>query len=104
LAVPQAGEQASVSPDERKLQNELIFRDANERIRRAQQEIAVQADTVPFICECSDVRCHTIVQMSVAEYEDVRAGEMRFLIAPDHDATDGDVVERGERFWVLAKS
>ena len=93
-----------MGPDQRKLQNELIFRDANERIRRAQQEIAVQADTVPFICECSDMRCHTIVQMTVAEYEGVRAEEMRFLIAPDHDATDGDVVERSEHFWVLAKS
>ncbi|HZR94566.1 MAG TPA: hypothetical protein VFA56_02660 [Gaiellaceae bacterium] len=90
--------------DSRKLRNELIFRDANERIRRAQSELELPDDPMPFICECSDERCRQIVQLTQAEYEDVRAGDRTFFIAPGHDASDGEVVARGDRHWVLQKA
>jgi hypothetical protein len=93
-----------MSVADRKLQNELIFRDSNERIRRAQLELGTDVATVPFICECSNIRCHTIVHMTATEYERLRREELWFLIAPDHDASDGTIVERYERYWILEKS
>ena len=83
--------------EDRKLQNEVIFRDSNERIRRAQLEMPADGGTVPFICECA------IVHLTGDEYERIRRESMWFLIAPDHDASDGEVVERTERYWVLGK-
>ena len=90
--------------EDRRLQNEMIFRDSNERIRRAQLGMTVDGETVPFICECMDIRCQTIVHMTGDEYERVRHEEMTFLIAPDHDASDGEVAERTDRYWILRKS
>jgi hypothetical protein len=90
--------------EDRRLQNEMIFRDANERIRRAQLGMQVNGETVPFICECLDIRCHTIVHMTADEYERVRGHERWFLIAPDHDASDGEVVEQFDRYWILGKT
>jgi hypothetical protein len=99
-----AGEHAVVTSDERKLQNELIFRDANERIRRAQAAMEIApAGPVPFICECADVACHTIVRMAGDEYESLRAADDRFLIAPGHDAADGEIVDRRDGYWVVKK-
>jgi hypothetical protein len=89
--------------EDRKLQNEVIFRDSNERIRRAQLEMQTDGGTVPFICECADIRCHTIVHLTSDEYERIRRESLWFLIAPDHDASDGEVVERTERYWILGK-
>ena len=90
--------------EDRRLQNEMIFRDSNERIRRAQLGMTADGETVPFICECMDIRCHTIVHMTADEYERVRREEMTFLIAPDHDASDGEIGERTDRYWILRKS
>jgi hypothetical protein len=93
-----------MSVADRKLQNELIFRDSNERIRRVQRELEMDVQTVPFICECSDIWCHTVVHLTASEYERVRGRDEWFLIAPEHDASDGEIAERSDRFWILEKA
>jgi hypothetical protein len=86
----------------RKLQIELIFRDANERIRRASRELDA-VDPLPFLCECIEPACRQIVQLSAAEYDAVRSGDRCFLIAPGHDHEEGDVIERQGSHWILRK-
>jgi hypothetical protein len=60
--------------------------------------------TVPFICECSDILCHTVVHLTTSEYERIRGRDAWFLIAPEHDASDGEIIDRTDRFWTLAKT
>jgi hypothetical protein len=61
---------------------ESAFREVNEAIARTAGSIG--ADGADFICECADPTCAARVSVSLADYEEIRAGSMRFLIAPGH--------------------
>jgi hypothetical protein len=88
--------------DRRKLENELTFREANERLRSTQAELGVDDERVPFICECHDVHCRTVVLLAPAEYMDVRARDCAFFVAPDHEGDD-DVVATFDRYTIVEK-
>jgi hypothetical protein len=76
--------------EERIARNDSIFRDANEQINAS----AIEHDTgeeqaVPFICECADEHCTTIVPLSRSEYEDVRTDSRQFLTVFGHERFEG---------------
>jgi hypothetical protein len=91
-----------MSPDERKARNEALFREANEEIRRVQLELGLTHGRMPFICECDDEACRTIVRLTADEYERVRANGALFLVALEHP-TEGRIVERRDGYWVSQK-
>lgn len=66
--------------------NEAIFRSANERIELEAEAIGAVGGTVPFVCECPDPSCTDLVELTLLEYEDVRAGPTRFFCVPGHEA------------------
>jgi hypothetical protein len=68
---------------ERIAENQVTFRDANERIEATADEMNL-AGPVPFICECSDPTCIEIVRLDFDEYEDVRQYPRRFFTVPGH--------------------
>ena len=81
--------------------NEERFRNANERLRSRLVEL-VGLDRVPFVCECADGECLEVVDVTIAEYESVRARPRAYLLAPGHDVRlVGRVVERNDRFVVV---
>ena len=90
---------------ERSAKNEAAFREQNERIEEARIEILGGDDerSTPFLCECEDVTCTSVVLVTLDEYEAARASRRRFLIAPGHVADNARVVERHERFWLVEK-
>jgi hypothetical protein len=88
--------------------NDATFREANERLRQVVEELGVGADgePMPFLCECADPRCTTVVRLSVGEYEEVRASPVRFLNAHGHHASAqgwAQVVEEFDRYAVVEK-
>jgi hypothetical protein len=92
---------AAMTLDERRARNEILFREANEEIRRVQNELSLVDGEMPFICECEDERCREVVRMTSAEYERIRAKSRNFAVAPGHDA--GTIIARSERFHVSEK-
>lgn len=75
---------------ERIARNNDTFRQANEQIREA--AITHGVETVPFICECADERCTTVVRLSLARYAEIRASARQFFCIPDHlPAEEGGV-------------
>lgn len=78
------------SRGERIARNDSAFREANERIAQAASEYE-RVERVPFICECATESCTVIVNLSLAEYEDVRSAPTRFFVAPGHQASEGVV-------------
>jgi hypothetical protein len=92
-----------VHANDRKLQNELLFRDANEAIKRTQEDLGLEDGYLPFLCECFDEACRTIVHLTAAEYAAVRGAGRSFVIAPAHPSDDGAVAEQTDRYWVLDK-
>jgi hypothetical protein len=96
---------ATELPEERIARNDAVFRDANERIRASAE--AYDAETVPFLCECADLSCRTVILLDLSEYEAIRASGRRFLNAPGHEETHegtGRVIVRRPSYVVFEKA
>ena len=79
---------------ERRLaRNEVLFRETNEAIERGQW-LEDPAKRVRFRCECSRVTCGDAVEITLAEYEQVRQFPRRFVIAAGHEMPEIETVVR----------
>ena len=89
--------------DDRMLENEELFRTANERLHQRVEE-TVTGEPVPFLCECLDELCLERVEMTLKAYRHVRASPDTFAVVPGHAAPSGEVVveDHGE-FHVVQK-
>ena len=85
---------------ERESQTQARSRDDNEA--RAHTD-APAVGLGAFRCECGDEGCTCEIQLTLAEYESVRAYATHFVIARDHENPESEqVVEEHERFAVVA--
>jgi hypothetical protein len=75
---------------ERIAENQSTFREANEQIEAAADNMALRGP-VPFICECPDRSCMEIVRLTLHAYEEIRQHPRRFFTAPGHEALSVDV-------------
>ena len=72
--------------------NEAAFRDRNEWTRRENERFATRAATFAIVCECGDAGCQAPISLTIAEYEAVRAYATRFVVAPNHEDPESDVL------------
>jgi|ERR687896_494831 hypothetical protein len=89
---------------ERIAKNNLIFREANEKIRARADDAPLEH--VPFLCECPDPECMTIVRLTLPEYQAVRADPAHFFTAAGHEEAEqtvGRVVSRNDSYVVVEK-
>ncbi len=88
---------------ERLAHNEDVFRELNERIEAGTWVVSAE-QRIAFTCECAALGCNVLVELTVAEYESVRAHARRFLLAPGHELPAIEtVVHRGEGYVVVEK-
>jgi hypothetical protein len=91
---------------ERRLaQNEALYREVNERIsEQAERHDGRPHALYQFLCECSNLDCNLRLDVTLGEYEAVRAFPRRFVIAPDHHLPDVEqiVADQGA-FCVIEK-
>ena len=88
--------------DVKRAHTESLFRDVNERIAESAQRF--EADTTQFVCECADPNCAHRIEVTLDEYEDVRADGATFMLEPGHEHEDIErVVERRGRFHIVEK-
>jgi hypothetical protein len=90
---------------ERAARNESLFREHNESVE-LDHAIYRHSGLAEWICECADAACAVPVQLTVAEYEAVRADATHFLVAPGEAHITADierVVKREERYWIVEK-
>jgi hypothetical protein len=81
---------------------ESLFRDVNERIADAAQELG--ASSAEFVCECADPACSERFAAHLEEYEAVRADGRRFLVAPGHEEASYErIVEEENEHRVIQK-
>jgi hypothetical protein len=77
--------------------------DANERLRAAQERLGLSGEQrLPFLCECEDVTCRSIIRLAVAEYGEARTSADRCLCADGH-APAGRVVGSGDGYVIVEK-
>jgi len=90
--------------EERIAKNEASFRLINERLQDGLRRLPHPPELIPFVCECGSRRCTGAVELSLEEYEAVRAHPDRFAVLPDHVFPEYEnVVERHERYVVVEK-
>jgi hypothetical protein len=87
--------------------NDSAFRDANEQVRaRASEHLTAVDQLVPFLCECADEDCTTIIQLTLVEYEDVRTDSRQFLNVIGHERAEGpiEIISKNHNHLVVRKS
>jgi hypothetical protein len=92
------------SRDDRMRENEEAFRAANNGLRRQVEHLVEDGGRIPFLCECLDELCLARVEMTLQQYELVRASDDTFAVAPGHAAPSGEaVVSEEDGFHVVRK-
>jgi hypothetical protein len=88
----------------RAAKNEVVLRDLNERLEAHERWLGQRFSE--WVCECADVNCMRPVELSIEEYEAVRAEPTQFIVAPGEEHVSPGierVVQREERYWVVEK-
>ncbi len=83
-------------------ENEVIFRDANQEIERRRAELDVPGST-PFLCECEEERCKSLIFLSQDEYAEARTKPNWFILAPGHKFRTGTIRSSTDRFDLVEK-
>jgi hypothetical protein len=97
------GEEAAVDAEDRIAHNETLFREVNERIEAGQWPTE-RGEPVAFRCECGSLRCNLLVEITLADYEQVRASATYFVLIPGHEIPAIEhVVEREANYVVVEK-
>jgi hypothetical protein len=86
-------------------ENEVLFREVNEKLRGLNESFSIILEKAEFVCECADVTCTERVSITLEQYEQVRSDPRRFIIRKGHDVPDVEtVVVEGEGFDVVEKN
>lgn len=90
--------------EERELQNRTLRREVNERIAALIDGFYTKAEepVMTVFCECGSQECMTPIEMSLAEYQAVRAGPTRWVISSAHiDAAADSIIARRNGYALI---
>jgi hypothetical protein len=93
--------------DERIAWNEALFRAANERMHAwSEREEKSASERHMCFCECGDLECKGRLWLTTAEYETIRADELRFAVLVGHVFPEIErvVSEHDGRYMVVEKT
>ena len=88
--------------EERIVNNEALFRAANERMAKWDEQHTSEP-TEAYFCECADVACREKVWLHQHEYEAVRADPLHFFVAPGHVIPDVETVVEEHDGWLVVE-
>jgi hypothetical protein len=94
-------EQQTLS-EERAARNEVLFREANEKLGEKRQELDLHGRT-PFVCECGEPTCTELVRLALEDYEHVRSQANWFLIVAGHHAQSARMAEEHGSYVIVEK-
>jgi hypothetical protein len=92
--------------EERLANNEVLFRDINERIADIAEPQGIPGDdhVYEFLCECSNIGCDLRLPLTLRLYESVRKDPTHFIVAPGHELPEIEIVlSRTEGYQVVQK-
>ena len=82
--------------------NEATIRDVNEGIERGQWP-GEEDSPVGFRCECARLGCNQLIELTVREYEEIRANPRRFLVVPGHEFPDVETVVESRAGYLIVE-
>ena len=91
--------------EERIAKNETVFRAANREIEHAEQEEGGGTHrAIEVLCECGRPGCSGLIQLTIAEYNDVHSQDDRFVVVRGHEnAGIEKVVEERVDYLIVDK-
>lgn len=102
----------SHTPDEHNLEakrragrREANLRTLNERIAAANERLSASSgdDVLSLVCECSMPQCEESIEVTAADFEQMREETTRFLVVDGHVLHEVEnVVDRGEG-WIMVE-
>ena len=69
-----------------------LIREVNDRIREINAGFADFDGLYEIYCECADTQCMERVAIPAAAYDGARAAARRFIVAPGHAHTLGELI------------
>jgi len=85
-------------------ENEVLYRTVNERIEELNEAFGQVTETMSVVCECGIGTCAEQIEISMADYERVRAESTHFIVIPGHEIADvEEVVEQRGTYDVVRK-
>lgn len=85
-------------------ENEVLFREINERLRELGEGFTFVSEEAEFVCECANTTCVERVHMTLAAYEEIRADPKRFFVVNGHELLEYEnVVAEGSGYIVVEK-
>jgi hypothetical protein len=104
-------------PERRQIENEMIFRRANEKIgidldaidalhiEDGNPHLVRDVDIkLHFQCECSDENCTLRIPMLLSKYKEIHTDRSTFIIIPDHEVEPIEkVIEKADGYSVVKK-
>ena len=82
--------------------NEAALRKVNEAIERGQWP-GEDSELVGFRCECARLGCDQVIELTPAEYEQVRAHPRRFVLVHGHEVPAEDTLVVSGDGWVVVE-
>lgn len=90
--------------ERRMAQNEVLFREVNERVRDVATQLGDDGG-YEYFCECANKDCTFRVSLSLADYEAIRQDPRQFVVLPGHFTPEVEnVVAETEKFWIVRKA
>jgi hypothetical protein len=85
-------------------ENEVLFREINERLRELGEAHSLVGEESEFVCECGSSSCTERVVMPLATYEEIRSSPTRFFVIKGHELPDYErVVAENDHYVVVEK-
>jgi hypothetical protein len=101
---------------QRKIENEAVFRRANEKVHKELNELKKLAQTedypympeldapLHFFCECSNENCRKRIIIKPSEYSKIHSNRKIFLVKPTHeDLSIEEIVTRKPDYNIVKK-
>lgn len=87
----------------RAARNQSLFRAVNEKMRDLNGAVASLTEMFTVACECADLACLEVIDISPSEYEAVRAHPRRFVVRPKHLYPGIETVVRETQTYVVVE-
>jgi hypothetical protein len=79
--------------EQRFVENEMVFRRANERLHEDWGRLGIEPAETLFLCECGDPACREAIRIPLSEYEAIRADPEAFMLIPGHEDAAVETVD-----------
>lgn len=87
----------------RVVENEILFRDVNERLKDVSEGFGVVLPEFDIVCECGQAACTERISLTFAEYEGLREDGRHFAVRRGHEALDIETVVEDRGGYLVVK-